>query len=153
MCELLLARTPLQLEGKPAKNGEGRTPVDVAPAELQKHLADLHIELLLGRYKVAPRQAHPNPDPDPDPDPNPYPNPNPNPDPNPNPNPNQVLAPAAERAARATAAAHPEHRNGLVSWLHIPKCGSSFVAALAGAFCLSLPAEHSAELGLGLGLG
>ena len=100
---------------------------------------------------------NPNPDPDPspnpNPDPNPDPNPNPNPDPNPNPYPKQVLAPAAERAARATAAAHPEHRNGLVSWLHIPKCGSSFVAAVAGAFCPSLPAEHLAELGLGLGLG
>ena len=59
-----------------------------------------------------------------------------------------MLAPAAERAARATAAAHPEHRNGLVSWLHIPKCGSSFVAAVAGAFCPSLPAEHSAECAL-----
>ena len=60
VCELLLARTPLQLHGEPAKSGEGRTPVDLAPAELQKHLADLHIELLLGRYKVARRQANPN---------------------------------------------------------------------------------------------
>lgn len=35
-----------------------------------------------------------------------------------------------------------------MSWLHIPKCGSSFVAALAGAFCPSIPAEHSAECAL-----
>lgn len=59
-----------------------------------------------------------------------------------------VLAPAAERDARSTATAHPGHHNGLVSWLHIPKCGSSFVAALAGAFCQSIPSEHSVECSL-----
>ena len=58
------------------------------------------------------------------------------------------LAPAAERDARSTATAHPGHHNGLVSWLHIPKCGSSFVAALAGAFCQSIPSEHSVECSL-----
>lgn len=58
-----------------------------------------------------------------------------------------VTAIAADQAALqpgvdATPMPHPFE--GLVSWLHIPKCGSSFIAAVAGAFCPKIPSEHSA---------
>ena len=60
--------------------------------------------------------------------------------------------PWCSRLPPSATAAAPDLRNGLVSWLHFPKCGTSLVAALAGAFCPSLPAEHSAECPLNASL-
>ena len=58
--------------------------------------------------------------------------------------PSATLAASASESsvARAQGEIEPPLLNGLIEWLHIPKAGSSFVSAIAGAFCPAIPYDH-----------